>query len=242
VELREWEEGPLRRAIGRRMLLFFVLGDILGAGIYALVGVVAGEVGGAVWAAFGVALVLALLTAFAYAELVTKYPQAGGAALYVNRAFRQPFLTFMVVVAVAASGMTSAATLSRAFGGDYLKEFVDVPTTLAALVFIAVVALINFRGISESIKVNIALTLVEVSGLVLIVIIGAAALGSGDGDAGRAFEFTEDTFVPSPSSAAPRSPSTPSWASRTRPTWPRSAGSRTAPTRVPSSAASSSRE
>jgi basic amino acid/polyamine antiporter, APA family len=196
TELREWEEGPLRRAIGRRLLLFFVLGDILGAGIYALVGVVAGEVGGAVWAAFGVALVLALLTAFAYAELVTKYPLAGGAALYVNRAFRQPFLTFMVVVAVAASGITSAATLSRAFGGDYLGEFVDVPTTLAALVFIAVVAAVNFRGISESIKVNLVLTLIELTGLLLIILIGVAALGSGDGDAGRAFEFKENTFVP----------------------------------------------
>ena len=84
----EAQEGPLRRAISRKMLLFFILGDILGAGIYALVGVVAGEVGGAIWTAFGVALLLALLTAFAYAELVTKYPHAGGAALYVNKAFR----------------------------------------------------------------------------------------------------------------------------------------------------------
>ncbi|MBA2615781.1 MAG: hypothetical protein H0U90_08440 [Actinobacteria bacterium] len=31
-------EGPLRRAISRRMLFFFILGDILGAGMYALVG------------------------------------------------------------------------------------------------------------------------------------------------------------------------------------------------------------
>ena len=30
-------EGQLRRAISRRMLLFFILGDVLGAGIYALV-------------------------------------------------------------------------------------------------------------------------------------------------------------------------------------------------------------
>ena len=75
-----------------------------------------------------VALLLAVFTAFAYAELVTKYPQAAGAALYVNKAFRLPFLTFMVAFAVMASGITSAATLSRAFGGDYLKEFVSVPT------------------------------------------------------------------------------------------------------------------
>ena len=67
------------------------------------------------------ALALAIFTAFAYAELVTKYPQAAGAALYVNKAWRRPFLTFLVAFAVMGSGLTSAATLSRAFGGDYLS-------------------------------------------------------------------------------------------------------------------------
>ena len=173
------------------MLLFFILGDILGAGIYALVGEVAGEVGGAVWTAFLVALALALLTAFAYAELVTKYPHAGGAALFINRAFRIPFLTFLVAFAVMASGVTSASTLSRAFAGDYLHDFVDIPTTLAALVFIVVVALVNYRGISESVKTNVVLTLVELSGLVIIILIGAWALGNGDAEVGRNFEFKE---------------------------------------------------
>ncbi len=189
------EEGPLRRVISRRMLLFFILGDILGAGIYALVGEVAAEVGGAVWTAFTVALLLAIFTAFAYAELVTKYPHAGGAALYVNRAFKNPFVTFMVAFAVMASGITSASTLARAFGGDYLQEFFDIPTTLAALVFIVIVALVNFRGIKESVSVNVVLTVVELTGLVLIVLIGAWVLGSGDGDAGRNFEFAEGDNV-----------------------------------------------
>ena len=184
-------EGPLRRAISRRMLLFFVLGDVLGAGIYALVGRVAGEVGGAIWTAFLVALALAVFTAFAYAELVTKYPHAGGAALYINRAFRKPFLTFMVAFAVMASGVTSASTLSRAFGGDYFQEFVSVPTLIVSLVFIVVVALVNFRGISESVKVNVVLTLVELTGLVIIILIGAWVLGAGDADVGRALEFKE---------------------------------------------------
>src|SRR5688572_21451077 len=83
-------------AIGARLLLVFVIGDVLGAGIYALVGEVSGEVGGAVWTAFTAALILATLTAFAYAELVTKYPMAAGSALYVNKAFDKPFFTFMV--------------------------------------------------------------------------------------------------------------------------------------------------
>jgi basic amino acid/polyamine antiporter, APA family len=171
------------------MLLFFILGDILGAGIYALVGEVAGEVGGAVWTAFLAALVLAVLTAVAYAELVTKYPHAGGAALFVNRAFRKRGVTFVIAFAVMASGVTSAATLARAFAGDYLHEFFDVPATLAALLFIVVVAAINFRGIVESMKANIVLTLVELSGLVIIVAVGLWALGHGNVDAGRNFEF-----------------------------------------------------
>jgi amino acid transporter len=173
------------------MLLFFILGDILGAGIYALVGEVAGEVGGAVWTAFMTALVLALFTAFAYAELITKYPRAGGAALFVNRAYRVPIVTFLVTFAVMASGITSAATLSRAFAGDYLGEFITIPTTVAAVIFIAIVALINFRGIRESVRTNVVLTLVEILGLVIIVVIGIFALGDAGTDVGRNFEFKE---------------------------------------------------
>src|SRR3712207_9504701 len=92
-------EGDLKRAISRRMLLFFVIGDVLGAGIYALVGEVGGRVGGAIWTAFALALALALFPAFAYAELVTKYPRAAGAALYVNKAFPVPVVTFLVAFA-----------------------------------------------------------------------------------------------------------------------------------------------
>lgn len=189
-------EGPLNRAISQRMLLVFVLGDVLGAGIYALVGEVAGTVGGAIWTAFLAALLLAVFTAFAYAELVTKYPHAGGAAVYAHRAFKIPFLTFMIAFAVMASGITSAATLSRAFAGDYFAEFIDVPVVPVAFAFIILVALINFRGISESVKLNMGLTLVEVIGLALIVLIGVVALSTGEGEPGRNLQFTEGTSVP----------------------------------------------
>ena len=189
--------APLKRAISRNMLLALVVGDVLGAGIYALVGEVGGRVGGAIWSAFLLALTLALFTAFAYAELVTKYPQAAGAALYVNKAWRRPFLTFLVAFAVMCSGLTSASTLARAFGGDYLSAFVDLPTTLVALVFITAVAVINFRGISESVKLNVVLTTIELLGLLLVVVAGVAAIvhGGADIDAGRVFEFKEGDAV-----------------------------------------------
>ena len=189
------QQTNLRRAIGPRLLTVFIVGDILGAGIYALVGEVGAEVGGAIWTAFMAAFVLALFTAFAYAELVSKYPRAAGAALYSQRAFRTPFFTFMVAFAVMSSGIASASTLARAFAGDYLSEFVDLPLVLAAIAMILIVAAINMRGIAESVQVNLVLTAIEVFGLVLIVVIGIAALGESSGDFSRNFEFKEGEGV-----------------------------------------------
>jgi amino acid transporter len=189
----ERDDTQLRRAVTPAMLLIFVIGDMVGGGIYALIGEVGGRVGGALWTGFLLALVLALFTAGSYAELVTKYPKAGGAALYVQRAFRRDFVTFLLGFAVMMSSITSAAALSRAFGGDYLSEFVDLPTVLVGLGIVVLIALINFRGIGESAKVNVVFTLIELGGLILVVIIGVAFLAGGDGDPGRALEFKENS-------------------------------------------------
>ena len=101
-------EPSLDRVMGPWLLLLFIVGDILGTGIYALTGQVAKQVGGAVWLPFLVAFVVALMTAFSYLELVTKYPRAAGAALYTHRAFGIHFVTFIVAFAVMCSGITSA--------------------------------------------------------------------------------------------------------------------------------------
>lgn len=188
------DQPELRRTIGRRVLLLFVVGDILGAGIYALTGTVAEQVGGAIWLPFLLAFALATLTATAYAELVARYPKAAGAALYANRAFRRPFLTFLVAFAVMMSGITSASAAARAFGGDYLAELLPfgVPTLVAAWVFLGLITVVNVLGVSESVRVNVVLTLVEASGLLVIIGIGVWALAHGDGDPSRALDLHTD--------------------------------------------------
>ena len=145
----EHESTPLRRAIGPRLLLFFVIGDILGTGIYALTGAVAKEVGGAAWLSFGLCFVVAMFTASSYIELVSKYPRAAGVALYTHRAFNLQFLTFIVAFAVMASGLTSASAAARAFGGNNFQQFVTVPTLAVALVFLLVIAVVNMRGVGS---------------------------------------------------------------------------------------------
>jgi amino acid transporter len=189
-------ESQLSPTLTKKMLLLFIVGDILGGGIYARTGEVAGEVGGALWTGFALAGVIAAFTAASYAELVAKYPQAAGAALYVHKAFKRPLLTFIVAFAVMCSGVSSAAALATAFGGDYLSEFVELPTVLVGLAVIAGVSLINFRGIKESAGFNLGCTLIELGGLFLVVVIGAAFLFDGGGDAARAFEFKDSDTTP----------------------------------------------
>jgi amino acid transporter len=55
-------------------------GTILGAGIYALIGKVAGTAGQLAPLAFLMASLLALVNAYAYAQLVSRYPRSGGEA------------------------------------------------------------------------------------------------------------------------------------------------------------------
>ena len=84
------EGGGLKRAITPGLLLFFIVGDILGGGIYARVGEVAGETGGAIWVAFALALVMAAFTAGSYAELVgnTRARAAPGCTSIARSAIR----------------------------------------------------------------------------------------------------------------------------------------------------------
>jgi amino acid transporter len=189
TEISGTADAGLARVIGQKMLIVFIIGDILGAGIYALVGKLSGLVGGAVWLPIAIGFVVAALTAASYAELVGKYPRAAGAALYTHRAFKRPFFTFLVAFAVMMSGVASASAAALAFGGNYLAQFVTAPPVLAALGFLAAITLVNFIGISESIKVNLVLTIVEVSGLLIVIVVGVIGIFKGAGDPARALAF-----------------------------------------------------
>ena len=185
----------LKRVMGPRLLLLFIVGDILGTGVYALTGQVAGEVGGAAWAPFLAAFVVATITAFSYLELVTKYPQAAGAALYTHKAFGVHFVTFIIAFTVMCSGITSASTASNAFAG-FLRDGLgaewkagSTPLLLIALAFMALVAAVNLRGVGESVKANVVLTLVELSGLLLVIFIGLYAVTQGKADFSRTMVF-----------------------------------------------------
>lgn len=170
----------LQRNIGLLALTLFGIGDILGAGVYGLIGKAAGEMGNAVWLAFLVSMIAAGLTGLSYASLGSRFPRAGGAAYVTLRAYRLPFLSYLIGLAVLASGLTSMATAARVFGG-YLSGLIPaLPPLAIALGFSLLVAGLVFRGIRESLLANGICTLVEVSGLLLILVTGLPWLGSVD--------------------------------------------------------------
>jgi amino acid transporter len=194
-------EPDLKRVMGPKLLLLFIVGDILGAGVYAVTGQLAGLVGGIAWVPFLVAFVVAALTALSYLELVTKYPQAAGAALYTHKAFGVHFVTFLVAFAVICSGITSASTSANVLaqnltGGLVVNGWLDeLPSTrivtLIALGFMVLLALINLRGVGESVKFNVVLTLVEIVALAMVIGVGFYVMAQGDGDFSRVTTFND---------------------------------------------------
>ncbi len=196
-------EPALKRVMGPKLLLLFIVGDILGAGVYAVTGDVAGEVGGVAWLPFVVAFAIATLTAFSYLELVTKYPQAAGAALYAHKAFGLHFVTFLVAFTVVCSGITSASTSSNLLAANLLAGLDEtvggVPTGTGATLWVALgfmllLAVINLRGVGESVKFNVVLTLIEISALGIVIAIGFWAMASNGADVSQvvAFENASD--------------------------------------------------
>lgn len=178
----ETSEPGLRRSIGPFQLTLYGLGSMLGSGIYGLIGQAAGLAGNAVWLAFLVAMVAALLTALSYASLGSRYPRAGGAAYVTERAFGMPLLSFVVGLAVVASGLTSIATQSQVFAVNLasITGWAEMPAWAIAIGFLLILSGLVLRGIKEAMWFNVTCTLIEAAGLLLVIAVGIPYWGSVD--------------------------------------------------------------
>lgn len=174
--------STLIRSIGPFQLTLYGLGSMLGSGIYGLIGQAAGQVGNSVWASFLVAMVAALLTALSYASLGSRYPRAGGAAFITQKAYGMPLLSFVVGLAVVCSGLASVATQSQVFAGNLnvLLSPASFPVWAIGAGFLLAMAALVLRGIKESMWVNVAFTLVEAAGLLLVIAVSIPYWGSVD--------------------------------------------------------------
>jgi basic amino acid/polyamine antiporter, APA family len=170
-------EVVLQRSLTLPLMVFYGLGTVLGAGIYALIGAVAEAAGmAAIWA-FILAAPVAAITAATYAELSIRLPFSGGAAVYTEEAFGSRILTVIVAFAVILTGIVSAATMSRGFA-NYLQVLIPVPAPVAMAALIAAMAALAAWGIRESVAAVAVITCIEIGGLLLVLGLAGGSLGS----------------------------------------------------------------
>lgn len=165
----------LRRSLGLLETTAGGVGLILGAGIYALVGEAAETTGNALWMSFALAAMIAALTGLSYAELASAFPKAGADYEYSRQALGRR-VAAVVGWVIVAGNVVAAAAVALGFGG-YLGEFTPLSSTLGAMTALAVAGAIAVYGIRESMWMSIALTGIEVGGLLLIVAIGVPHFG-----------------------------------------------------------------
>jgi amino acid transporter len=174
----ENDAPALKQTIGPWQVLFYGLGSMLGAGVYVLIGKAAGVLGNAIWLAFLGSMIAALLTGLSYASIGSRYAKAGGAAFVTERAYRKAWLGYAVGFAVMMSGLTSMATGLQAIAENLIKAFqLPIPVKPLAIAGALVLGAVIYRGIRESMWVNLFCTLIEIGGLLFIIAIGVKFWG-----------------------------------------------------------------
>ncbi|MDX1580342.1 MAG: APC family permease [Alphaproteobacteria bacterium] len=174
--MSEESDLGLKRTLGFWALVAYGAGDIMGAGIYALMGEVAAVAGYYSWLAFAVAMLAAGITALSYSELVTRYPRSGGEAYYCEKGFRRKSIPTVIGWLVFCAGTLSLSAISVAFAG-YLSPFLpDVPKWVMVAGFLLFLGAINFWGIRQSSIANIVCTVIEATGLLIVIVVGLVFL------------------------------------------------------------------
>lgn len=161
----------LRRDIGLLEATFYGVGLILGAGVYALIGEAAGLAGNVLWFSFLLGAFISSFTGLSYVELSSMFPKEAAEYIYFKKATGRESLAFLIGWVEVFSEILAAATVALGFAG-YFRSFFDLPTPFIAILLLIFLSVLNFCGIEESSRFNILFALVEVSGLVLIVILG----------------------------------------------------------------------
>lgn len=177
-------QTELRRTIGLPLLLFYGMGNIIGAGIYVLIGKVSGEAAMYAPVAFLAASIVAGFSAFSYSEMSARYPFSAGVAVYIDEGFHLKNLSRLTGILMAVAGMVSAATITRGFYGYFYSIF-QAPEIIVITAVILCLGLLTIWGISQSVAAAAVLTVIEVSGLMLIIWAGRDVLSTAPDQAGQ---------------------------------------------------------
>jgi len=153
-----------------------IVGIVIGSGIFKTPSIVAditGDVGWALTIWVGGAII-SLAGALCYAELATLYPHAGGDYHFLTKAYGKN-VSFLYGWAKAMVINTGSIALLAFVFGDYMTKVIPLgPHSVIcwAVLIVVVLTIINLVGIEASANIQTALTVLEISGLIAIIVAG----------------------------------------------------------------------
>src|SRR6478736_9612025 len=159
------ETHVLRRSVGVGGLFATAYGNV-GSSIYYALGLVAAYALGLTPVVFMLAGALFALTAKTYPEGATMFPEAGGSSSFARHAFNE-FVSFFAGWALSLDYILTIA-ISAFFVPHYLGAFFPAllhspGDIIGGVAVIALLALINIRGLGESAKLNLFLAVTDLA-------------------------------------------------------------------------------
>ena len=170
------ESGALRRTLGPVTLALIFTNGIIGAGIFALPGLVAAALGSAAAVGYAICAALVVLIFLCFAEVGSRVHDSGGAYAYVERAFG-PFAGFIAanlmwfgVGACVDAALADVLVSTLATAAPVLAQ--PLPRALALIALFAFMAGVNITGVKTGARLVVALTVLKLLPLLLLLVVG----------------------------------------------------------------------
>ncbi|HEV3229512.1 MAG TPA: amino acid permease [Solirubrobacteraceae bacterium] len=169
-------EHGLRRTVGVPGLFATAYGNV-GSSIYYALGLVAAHALGLTPLVFLFAGGLFALTAKAYAEGASMFPEAGGSSSFARHAFNE-VVSFFAGWALTLDYILTIA-ISAFFVPHYLSAFPGLHglthnpgDIIGGLITVLVLSALNIRGLGESAKLNFVLAIADLATQLVLVTVG----------------------------------------------------------------------
>lgn len=181
--IRERSEQSLVRALGTWGLAANIVNVTVGGGIFRLPAAASAALGAAAPVAYLVCAVAMGLIVLCFAEAGSRVSLTGGLYAYVEVAFG-PLVGFLTG-AMLWAGITAATAAVSSFFADALSALIPAlavgQARAASLVIVlATLAALNIAGVRGASRFNVVMTLAKLLPLLLLVILGAASVNSGN--------------------------------------------------------------
>ena len=110
-------------------------------------------------------------------NLKDRFPLSAGEVRYINAAFSKKWFATLAGWLIIFTGIVSSAALTNATAG-FIQDFVDLPHFAVTCGIVIFLGLVAAWGITQSVALVTAITLIEIGGLLLIIHTGADNLAA----------------------------------------------------------------